>query len=464
MKALIILLLLPLQLLSQDISGIWTGMIHTRGNDLSYELVISENNEELSGYALTVFTINGVENVGVKSVLLKKKKGNISIEDDRLIYNNYTSPSRRIKLLGSLSLTVENSIMTLSGNFRTRLLDLRSSGNSSYTGTITLHKKKNFEKTRLIAQLDTMNLLNTLSFVQPEKEKPFIATVRIERSQLPLLEEKDIVKDSAILTISEPLIVVLEKPKEYQMDSVSKKLTEKNIVAPVVETKINETAAPVALVKEPKRPPPEKEKQVDSIAKNVTEKNIQAPVVKTKIKETSVPVALVKEPERFPEKEKRIDSVSKKVIEKNVPVVVETKSGPPKPVVIKPTEPPVIVDAAAAIAERKTEIIRNVFFTSDTLLLSLYDNGTVDGDTVSVVLNGKIIVAKQRLTENALRVVIQMTPDLGDSLLLTMYAENLGSIPPNTGLLIIQDGEERSQIRFEGDMQKSSAVILRRKH
>jgi hypothetical protein len=44
-----------------------------------------------------------------------------------------------------------------------------------------------------------------------------------------------------------------------------------------------------------------------------------------------------------------------------------------------------------------------------------------------------------------------------------MYAENLGSIPPNTGLLIVQDGEQRYDIRFAGDMKKSSAVILRRK-
>jgi hypothetical protein len=96
-------------------------------------------------------------------------------------------------------------------------------------------------------------------------------------------------------------------------------------------------------------------------------------------------------------------------------------------------------------------------------VLSLYDNGTIDGDTVSVVLNGNVIIAKKRLTTNAIRTTIQITPDMGDSLQLVMYAENLGSIPPNTGLLIIQDGEVRNEIRFAGDMQKSSAIILKRK-
>ena len=96
-------------------------------------------------------------------------------------------------------------------------------------------------------------------------------------------------------------------------------------------------------------------------------------------------------------------------------------------------------------------------------MLSLYDNGTVDGDTVSVVLNGEVIIAKQRLTANAIRTTVHIAPRQGDSLQLIMYAENLGSIPPNTGVLVIQDGNNRNEIRFAGDMQKSSAIILKRR-
>jgi len=95
--------------------------------------------------------------------------------------------------------------------------------------------------------------------------------------------------------------------------------------------------------------------------------------------------------------------------------------------------------------------------------LVLYDNGTVDGDTVSVVLNDEVVIPKQGLSEQAYRKVIRIPADLGDSLQLVMYAENLGSIPPNTGLLIVEDGPDREEVRFEGDLKKSSAVILRRR-
>jgi hypothetical protein len=96
-------------------------------------------------------------------------------------------------------------------------------------------------------------------------------------------------------------------------------------------------------------------------------------------------------------------------------------------------------------------------------VINLYDNGQVDGDTVSVILNGRVIISKQGLTAKAITTTIYITPDLGDSLQLIMYAENLGSIPPNTGLLTLQDGDDRYDIRFSGDFQKNSAIILKRK-
>jgi hypothetical protein len=80
-----------------------------------------------------------------------------------------------------------------------------------------------------------------------------------------------------------------------------------------------------------------------------------------------------------------------------------------------------------------------------------------------MVLNGRIIAEKIKLTTNAFRITIPTRIAQNDSLMLIMQAESLGLIPPNTGLLIIQDGATRYEIRFEGDMQRSSAVILKRK-
>jgi hypothetical protein len=390
----ILIFLVPLKLLSQDISGTWTGFLHTRDTDLVYELVISENNAKSSGYSLTVYTVNNVENSGIKSVTIRKKKQSITIEDDQLIYDNYTTPPKHIKLFGFLSLSTADSIMRLSGKFHTRLLDHRSSDINEYDGTIDLQKQNNFKESKLIAQLDKMHLLNTLAFIPPKtKEK-----------------EKQVIASTEVL-----------KPEP----SLTKKVNPG-------ETPPRMESSTAVIVKPPAKP-------INS--------NLKKEVPVNKPKSLVVKKEQVIQPEVLPSK-----------VTAKIPNEVRTQGINPAPSLINKME-----DVTIEMGKRKTEVIQNILFTSDSLILSLYDNGTVDGDTVSVVLNGKIIVSKKELTENAIRVIVPVTADLGDSILLTMYAENLGSIPPNTGLLIIEDGSNRHEIRFEGDMQKSSGVILRRR-
>jgi hypothetical protein len=124
--------------------------------------------------------------------------------------------------------------------------------------------------------------------------------------------------------------------------------------------------------------------------------------------------------------------------------------------------PVITFEPAAEVNDRKLEMVETVFFKSDSLQLTLYDNGEVDGDTVSVLLNGKVIIPKQGLSTKAIRKTIFLPPGT-DSLQLIMYAENLGSIPPNTGLLVVQDGDVVYEIRFSADMNKNSAIVFRRK-
>ncbi|MEX1202775.1 MAG: hypothetical protein WEA59_06005 [Ferruginibacter sp.] len=117
---------------------------------------------------------------------------------------------------------------------------------------------------------------------------------------------------------------------------------------------------------------------------------------------------------------------------------------------------------AALVNERQTIIQQTVSFSSDSLLLSLYDNGEVDGDTVSVLLNGTIILEKQGLSTVAIKKNIYI-PSHTDRMELVMYAETLGSIAPNTGLLVIKDGKNLYEVRFSGDLQKNASIVFNRK-
>jgi hypothetical protein len=121
-----------------------------------------------------------------------------------------------------------------------------------------------------------------------------------------------------------------------------------------------------------------------------------------------------------------------------------------------------LVKPAAQVKERATIVQQTVSFTSDSLFITLYDNGEVDGDTVSVLLNGNIILEKQGLSTTAIKKTIYIPAHL-DRMELVMYAESLGTIAPNTGLLVIRDGKQLYEVRFSGDLQKNASIVLNRK-
>ena len=109
---------------------------------------------------------------------------------------------------------------------------------------------------------------------------------------------------------------------------------------------------------------------------------------------------------------------------------------------------------------RQTKILQTIDVISDSLVLAFYDNGVVDGDSVSVYLNNENIISNARLRTVATKKIIYVK-DVDLELLLV--AENLGSIPPNTGLLTIKDGEKNYQINFSADMLTNASIILKRK-
>lgn len=116
---------------------------------------------------------------------------------------------------------------------------------------------------------------------------------------------------------------------------------------------------------------------------------------------------------------------------------------------------------AKYIKEREDVVQQVVSFTGNSLSISLYDNGEVDGDTVSVLLNGKMLIPNVGLSTKAEKYNIDVSKL--DTVKLVMYAETLGSIPPNTGLLVVRSGKETHEIRFSGNYSRNAAIVLTRK-
>ncbi len=100
--------------------------------------------------------------------------------------------------------------------------------------------------------------------------------------------------------------------------------------------------------------------------------------------------------------------------------------------------------------------IEKIVVKGDSAEIRLYDDGEIDGDKVSLMYNGKLLI--QKLTLSAAPYIIKI-PILKDRKnILVLYADNLGSKPPNTAFLrILCDGKEIS-INLSSDYEKSGAV------
>ena len=120
--------------------------------------------------------------------------------------------------------------------------------------------------------------------------------------------------------------------------------------------------------------------------------------------------------------------------------------------------------AASLVDGRISVPSETIYFKSDSLSIALYDNGEVDGDSVSVIINDEMFIEKQLLKSSAFRKTYYIPRQDSDSLLVVLYAENLGRYPPNTGLLQIKDGEEIFYVRFKADLDRNAAIVLRRKN
>ncbi len=98
----------------------------------------------------------------------------------------------------------------------------------------------------------------------------------------------------------------------------------------------------------------------------------------------------------------------------------------------------------------------------DSIEIRLFDNGVVDGDSISLFLNGQLLEKNIGLTTRAHLIKLSVK-DLTETSELTMVAENMGAIPPNTAMMIVVSGEERYQVRMESTENSSAMIRLKKK-
>ncbi len=494
--------------LPTDITGLWKGTLYndTTKQFYKYEVGISKEKGKYIGFSHTYFMLDDKQYFGVKKVKIKiAGDGKIIIEDDELIANNYpVPPNKNVRQLNVLTLNAKDSVMIMTGPYTTN----RTKEYHALTGSISLERKNDYWQSALVPHLQELGKVKQLSFVKELETSAVVAapvggsgeTSGLAKQQAAekIIIEKEIAQKEATQKL-------LAKQQAEEKSKADKELAKQEAAAKArIEKEIaQKEATQKLLAKQQAEDKAKAEKELAKLQgaervkaeKELAEKEAAQKLLakqqaeeKARMdkelaeKEAAQKLLAKQDAEEKAAKDKELakelakqEAFKEQQAKQKAAEIAAKKAESEKVLAKQQADAEVMAEKekalqelvkkaapASGVSNRTTVLQQTVNFTSDSLQLTLYDNGEVDGDTVSVLLNGQIIIAKQGLSTTAFKKTIYI-PHNTDKVELVMYAESLGSIPPNTGLLVVKDGKDLYEIRFSGDLQKNASIVFNRK-
>ena len=163
---------------------------------------------------------------------------------------------------------------------------------------------------------------------------------------------------------------------------------------------------------------------------------------------------------------KPTDSIVRKVLEPkdSLPSIVKiiTPEKPPRslpPVTVPVEKKTENINVPKTLAQRKNKEQKSIVVDVKTINLKVYDNAIMDGDTVSILYNGKMLLTHQLLSEKGIELNIELDENLTRHE-ITLFAENLGSIPPNTALIVITAGKKRYELFASASLEENAVLVF----
>lgn len=159
------------------------------------------------------------------------------------------------------------------------------------------------------------------------------------------------------------------------------------------------------------------------------------------------------------------------LVAKEMPLaLLQSKKSKPSitdiPLTIKPAAPAVVkidklpvISIPLPLSTRANLLIKKIETEETNLLIEVYDNGEIDGDTVTIYHNNQLLVAHAGLSAKPITLKIKVDKEHPHHELI-MVADNLGSIPPNTSLMVLTANKKRYEIFISSSEQKNAKIII----
>ena len=101
---------------------------------------------------------------------------------------------------------------------------------------------------------------------------------------------------------------------------------------------------------------------------------------------------------------------------------------------------------------------KEIKLNNNKLVLSISDDRKVDGDIITILLNGVVILDNYPVVKAAKKLKIKLAKDTKYE--LVFRAENEGETPPNTALVVVKNGKTITKFHMKADLETNDVIYL----
>lgn len=117
------------------------------------------------------------------------------------------------------------------------------------------------------------------------------------------------------------------------------------------------------------------------------------------------------------------------------------------------------LEKARKMMQRRRVIVKDtVTIEGGEVDLMVWDAQKPDGDVITLIFNGQILLDKYEVTKKPAR--LRLTIEEGKPNKLVMYAHNTGKVPPNTAMLSIVHTDEEKEVELTSDLVNAEALVI----
>ena len=103
------------------------------------------------------------------------------------------------------------------------------------------------------------------------------------------------------------------------------------------------------------------------------------------------------------------------------------------------------------------KVSREMVVKSRKIKIRVADYNKVDGDVISLKFGDHWVLTEYKLKKDPYEIEVTLT---GFASELIMFANNVGSVPPNTAWVVIDDGVETQELKLKSDLESSEAIRI----